>query len=239
MAWQAESVQTVFFTAPGRPQPSARKVYELLTGGEEPDNSQKTGTAPAISTLAAGDFGGLSYGIQSQLGRLDIFLREPDDGTGTLSLLKDVDDKIKLSSQFFELLAGEIEPIRLAMVTSLAEQLNGNNIFDIFKQYLPEITFPNGSSEPIYQFNHKRTFDFDNRIIMNRICSYSSGTMQLMTLNPGLGTSIVHNFPMFAFKIDVNSGSQVRMDKSISATIINELIKETIAIKELGMGRFE
>tara|TARA_R110000824_G_scaffold19504_2_gene75407 strand:+ start:7340 stop:8074 length:735 start_codon:yes stop_codon:yes gene_type:complete len=233
MNWKADTVLGVLFTPPGQKQPSSLELWSELFPNDTPDQFQKSNPTPNLHSNASGIRDGFTVTIDSQTGRTQIVL-----GSANSPMIQEppridnVEEAIIRLKELMSVLARKLDTVRLALVVDCSETVQDSDLSQRFRNELPHANLPENTIDPVYQFNVRKPFDFDNSVVMNRLCTWNTGHQGFVlgNLPPIFDPSQINMKPFIGFKIDVNSHGEPLKIMQNEEKILAELCNEAIAI---------
>ncbi|MGY4281491.1 hypothetical protein ACVWXO_000711 [Bradyrhizobium sp. LM2.7] len=236
MDWKGDQLQAAFFLRRGT-QLTAAEVWKDVFGGSS-DSFQRD-PATGVSN-ASGARQGRQLGVVCQLGRVDISCLPAPLGTQEeFPQIENVSDALKELCEYSAKFAAGVALARTALVATLSTQVANSEEGIKRLRDLTGVNFPVGTIDPVYQFN-VRTPIGPKSIEVNRLCTWSAGEAQLLTVAAGGGSPIVVVARQFAsLKVDVNTVPQQILPDKVGAELFSDLAKEILDIADRGIEAFK
>jgi hypothetical protein len=250
MAWVAEQIQSVLYTAAGSPGVEALGVFDAVIGGA-PDSFKKaqgplgTTTAQALVNGLAPNGAEFNFLVETQVGRLDLRIQAPPTTNPTPDDIEDVPAAIDAAAEALRQAVAKFPAFRTALVVHAVEVVPD---FSAARDRLHEIVpFAPFIGEPVdfwWQVNSRVPFHVDAQHEYNRIVRYGAQAEQLVNFQ--LPTGPVQQAPLIVqerrvvtWTIDVNSHarSTVALDAGLAGQMVTELAAEAKAILDNGWER--
>ena len=245
MILNADSIQGVLFTVQGTDQDDALKLWEMLFPNDQPDGFQRATSSPNLQSTASGERGGHNILITSQVGRVDLVVAPPapspvEDIISGVPRISDVTGAAEKVAVYMKQLAVRLAVSRIALVLDTAVTVPYNGEGSALAALLSGVPLPTNATEVVFQFNARRNFDTSPEVIMNRLCTWSSGQVGFIQGGPGVHLNrTVKMSPFVGLKIDINSAAETRITAEKCSSAIDELCVEALLIHNQGLARFQ
>jgi len=246
MAWKAQSIQAVFFTA-GANVESAIAVFTKATGAEPLSSQSLQLPNGARQSNASGKLEQFGLSVQSQPGRMDVFLLPQAAVVPTAGIPGDfpiIDDVEAASRSLVNTLSkiADIPSNRLALVLNLIEPAQGPKDATIRVAKLIEIPMIfDDAAEVLFRINRPKEVTISSgRMPINRIMTWTLQSFQTINinLNPIQQLSAPPASYMFAagLQVDLNTALQPRSPFSNEDThsIFEQLRAEAYRLSDPG-----
>lgn len=241
MDLKADSVQGVLFLTPGQQQVSAHQLWERVIPGDSPDNFQRAVNSPNLMSTASGERDGRYMTIAVQVGRIDITLSAPMTRVDSTSVfpprIDDVQSAAERIAKLMKSCSDGSNIIRLAIVLDLAKTVTNGTESTELSRYLPNVSLPPGAIDVNIQFNVRGEFPSLPGAQMNRLCSWNAGQLGFFQAFPIHGSNLVVTSGFVGVKIDVNSAPEVLPPAGKAGDLIEDLLRESLAIYLQGSSR--
>ncbi|CAN7421903.1 hypothetical protein LJR009_003587 [Bosea sp. LjRoot9] len=246
MAWNAQSLQAVFFTASASVE-NASSVFTRLTDSK-PSNSQYNQLPSGLEqSNASGKLGEFGLTMQSQPGRLDVFLlpQEAVVPSATFPSEPPAILDVPAASQALADIVTKIDTVpanRLAVVFNLIRSADGP--VGAAKQIINLTGIPIAFDDAVdlfFRVNRQSALRVDDEsVLINRIMAWSVQNFQAINLTVGqsqpLPAAPVANLYAAALQIDLNTAQQPRnpFSDAQAKTIFSGLFEEGARLFETG-----
>ncbi|BCA60960.1 hypothetical protein HMP09_0194 [Sphingomonas sp. HMP9] len=247
MQWQADTIQAVVFTAPFGSAREASAVWADLFPGDTPDGYQRNPASPNLQSSASGERLGYAVSVSTQVGHIAINLNQVfRQLPGLISSpsgpprIEDVPAATQLLVDLAKRISLESDPVRIAVVIDLGATINGELKASLFQDSLPGVPFPEGATDPSFSFNAPTRFARAAWLVMNRVCTWSTGQFGFVAGNAqGMQAGLPMTMSNYiGCKVDVNTAPGQIVPRALSQPIFDELRDEALAIVRDQLRRF-
>ena len=242
----AIQLQGALFFNPNEESLRARDAWNILSPDPAERISENSET-PLLIASYGGRWGEYNLSVNSQAGRLDIFLQPlaVDRDVNKPSLpprIFDVPEAVKSLQVLLKKIAHDRSILRAGIIVELMKPLNlGLENSDLKKELQPYV-LPANARDASVRFNVRRSFEFDKSLQMNRLVSLETGKTGRLEVQFPLQLSQATPIsiqPVIKFKIDVNSIPEMPIPCKAEFPVIDEISDEVIEIQKQGLSRFK
>lgn len=235
MDWNVDSLTAVIFTPPGQSTADALQLWSALDIGSPNSFQRPQGGLALASSIAQGIDGDTRLTMQCQIGRIDLTWTGAVMTTDAPPKIANLSGLMTKAEEQVCRLIEKVEIARLAVVGSSSFPIEDGISHGLaFNRLGLGDKFDPDAEDIIFQFNKVGSFK-ENGGRMNRLYSWSSGNMQMLSFNispttPSGSPFMAKLLRVLSFRADINSAADVAtIDINLAEKYVGELFAEVRA----------
>lgn len=249
--WRTNSIQLVWFFDK-EVEAQATTIYEKLIGLRPKSTQTDTIQTPAEIEVssASGDNTACSYRVQTQPGRVDLFIL-PAGQPLSLSVGPPTFHDPKAAVEAISNKTSSVvhlwpNPVRLACVIQNSQTAtSAEDAIENFKRLVDMEKLPLSCRDVNFSANFKQNSKSNSNIVFNRIARWATATFQQINIPSGLQPSqpggtitlpqnAITLLPAFTLEADVNTANpSVTFNETLQQSIMSELVSEALRLSSV------